>query len=137
MAKRLFNSSMWSDAEFEDFDYDEKYFWFYLLTNSYNNICGISRVGIITIAREMGTSKDHIERMIDIFENKRNLIIRDKETNEFLIKNWRFYFWTTSEDLKSSILKQLNDVRSEKFKRFILTEVDKIEWVPNLKNKKE
>lgn len=127
--KRNIDTGLWDDPLIlDEFNWLDKYFWLYCLTNQHNNLCGTAIISKKTIAREMGLELQQIEECINKFENHYNIIKYNNCNNELLIINWYKYNWTTSLKVKSSLLKQINYIKTEEFKDYILKLIDIINW---------
>lgn len=129
--KRSIDTGLWNDPLIlDEFDKDDKYFWLYCLTNSHNTLCGTAIISKKTIAREMGFDNNlsTIDNLINKFENVYKRIKYNETNNEMIILNWHKYNWTTSTKVKSSLLKQVNDIKTQEFKNIILELIDNILW---------
>lgn len=86
--KRIVDTSFWTDGKVDEFSPEDKYFLLYLLTNPFARQLGIYEISIKQAAFQMGYSVEAFNALIDRFENKYNMIIYSKETNEIAIKNY-------------------------------------------------
>lgn len=86
--KRIVDTSFWTDGKVDEFSPEDKYFMLYLLTNPFAKQLGIYEISIKQAAFQMGYSVEAFNALIDRFENKYNMIIYSKETNEIAIKNY-------------------------------------------------
>lgn len=120
MAKRMVDTELWNDEDIiENFTFEDKYFWLYLLTNPHNNICGVLKNSPSLIARDMSLNKNKIVNLIERFETIHKAIVVDKDTAEICIVNWSKYNWTKSQDLLRTIQRTLQTVQSKKIKTFL------------------
>lgn len=86
--KRIVDTAFWTDGKVDDFTPEDKYFMLYLLTNPFTKQLGIYEISIKQVAFQLGYSIEAVTTLLDRFENKYNVIIFSKETNEIAIKNY-------------------------------------------------
>ena len=72
--KRVVDTEFWTDEKVEGFEPDEKLFWVYLLTNPYTRQLGIYHITKKQMSFQLGYEVNHIERLLDKFENQYGLI---------------------------------------------------------------
>lgn len=113
--------SFWTDAKVADeFTPEDKYFYLYLLTNPHTNTCGCYELSIKQMSVETGYSKDTIERLIERFALVHDIIRYSNETKEMLVINWYKYNWTTSSKLRTSIFNNINNIKNDDFRDYLL-----------------
>lgn len=113
--------SFWTDAKVADeFTPEDKYFYLYLLTNPHTNTCGCYELSIKQMSVETGYSTDTIDRLIERFALVHDIIRYSKETKEMLVINWYKYNWTTSSKLRTSISNNINAIKHEPFRNYLL-----------------
>lgn len=118
---RNIRTSFWTDAKVvDDFTPEDKYFYLYLFTNPHTNLCGCYEISKSQMSVELGYTKEVIERLISRFINVHNVIRYDADTKEILLLNWHKYNWTESEKLKIALLKEIEVVKCEDFKDYLL-----------------
>ena len=86
--KRVVDTSFWTDGKVDEFSPEDKYFMLYLLTNPFSTQLGIYEISIKQAAFQMGYSVDAFNVLLDRFENKYNVILFSRETNEIAILNF-------------------------------------------------
>jgi hypothetical protein len=86
--RRPVSTGFWTDGKVDDFSPEDKYFMLYLLTSPFSKQLGIYEISIRQAAFQMGYSTDAFNVLLDRFENKYNLILFSKETNEIAILNF-------------------------------------------------
>jgi|LGVE01.1.fsa_nt_gb uncharacterized phage protein (TIGR02220 family) len=117
MAYRIIQPTFWTDAKVvDDFTPEDKYFMLYCLTNEHTNIIGCYEVSKKQMSNGTGYNKDTIDRLIERLQNTHEVLEYDNKTKEMFVSNWHKYNWTKSPKLDSAILKQLEKVKSEKFR---------------------
>lgn len=122
---RTIQTKFWSDVKVADtFTPEDKYFFLYLMTNDYTNVTGCYEVSLNRIATETGYNIETVKRLIDRMENVHDVIHYDPDTHEVLILNWHKYNWTKSKDLISAVKRQATDIKSEKFRTYVLEMVE-------------
>lgn len=114
--------SFWTDSKIdEDFTPEDKYFYFYCLTNPHTNICGCYEIGLKQMARETGYNIDTVTRLIKRMQEVHKVVEYDFNTKELLIYNWHKYNWTKSPKLMKNVEKCCVHIKSEKFKQYLDT----------------
>ena len=117
---RTVSMTFWTDRKVvDDFTAEDKYFYLYLFTNPHTNLCGCYEISIKQVANEMGYSKDAIENLIDRFEKTHNVIRFSKETKEILLLNWHKYNWTSSEKFRKPLLKEIESIKDDNFRKYL------------------
>lgn len=72
--KRVVDTDFWTDEKVEQFTPEEKYFWVYLLTNSYTRQLGIYHITKKQMAFQLGYDIDTVSKLLDRFENEHHMI---------------------------------------------------------------
>lgn len=86
--KRIVDTSFWTDGKVDDFTPEDKYFMLYLLTNPFTTQLGIYEISIKQAAFQLGYSTDAFNALLERFQNKYNMIVFSKSTNEIAILNF-------------------------------------------------
>ncbi len=117
---RSIHTTFWEDTKVaDDFTPEDKYFMLYCLTNSHTNLCGCYEISIKQMARDLGYNEETVKKLIERFTNVHKIIFYDETNKELLIKNWHKYNWTTSNKLDKPLLKELENIKTADFKRFV------------------
>ena len=118
---RTISLTFWTDPKIaDDFTPEDRYFYLYLFTNPHTNLAGCYEISIKQIANETGYAKDTIERLIERFQNVHQVIAYSKITKELLLINWFKYNWTKSEKFRKPLLYEIQSVKDEKFRDYLL-----------------
>lgn len=113
--------SFWTDTKVVDnFTPEDKYFMLYCLTNAHTNILGCYEISVKQMANETGYSVDSINNLLDRFSKTHKIVEYDRDTKELFIRNWYKYNWNKSPKLDDYIRKELDKVKSTKFKNEII-----------------
>lgn len=121
---RKINTEFWSDNKIEKLDPYGKYIFLYLLTNDKTTFSGCYEFSITKISFDTQLSiSDSNEALKKLVENK--LIDIDESTNEILILNWSKHNWgkhnpNVKFSVDQSILKSIENVKSEYFKMILI-----------------
>lgn len=122
--------NFWKDTKIiDDFTPEDKYFMLYCLTNDYTNLCGCFEISIKQMSIDTGYNVETIERLLNRFEKVHNIIFYNKQNKEMLIKNWYKYNWTKSEKLDKPLLKEIEKIKTPKFKSFLINLYNKRDTV--------
>lgn len=117
---RQIHTCFWEDDKMiDDLNLEEKFFYLYLLTNQKVKQCGCYDISFKKITLETSFGKNQIEKMLDDFENKYNLIKYNKKTKEILLLNFYKYNWTKSPKVKSCIEKEAKEIKNKEFADYI------------------
>lgn len=141
MPYRNVDTGIWNDPEIMDeFTPLEIFFWFWLLTNPYNSICGVCKVSPRRIADELKigyqypmdtvsnlSSKkigytygiDTVFELIEKFKTVYKKIDYDEETQEIIIIKFYRYNWTKSSFLLKNVEKNLVKVRTIRYREYL------------------
>lgn len=127
---RNIHTTFWSDTKIvDDFTPEDKYFMLYCLTNNYTNLCGCYEISIKQMTRDLGYNEETILNLIKRFTDVHKIIFYNKENKELFIKNWYKYNWTKSEKLDKPLLKEIKNIKTVDFKRFLADEYNKRDTV--------
>ena len=111
---RQIQTNFWQDGFVGELTPEEKYFYFYLLTNPRTTQCGISEINIRIMEAETGYNRETIEKLIKRFEEY-GKIIYCRETREIIILNWVKYNFINSKNTICCINKELKLVKNKSF----------------------
>ena len=115
---RNISMGFWTDTKVVDeFSPEDKYFMLYCLTNQYTNLCGCYEISIKQIVRDTEYNEETIEKLLDRFNNKYQVIEYDKTNKELYISNWFKYNWTKSEKLDKPLLNEIQKIKTTRFKQ--------------------
>ena len=127
---RNININFWTDTKVSDeFTPEDKYFMLYCLTNNHTNLCGCYEISIKQISKDIGYDTESVEKLLKRFNEIHKIIFYNKENKELLIKNWHKYNWTKSEKLDKPLLKEIKEIKTAEFKRFVADEYNKRDTV--------
>jgi hypothetical protein len=91
---RMFYSNFWTDGQIQDdFTPEDRYFYFYLLTNMNTSQLGVYEITVSTMSAELGYDKAAIQSMLKRFEDYHKLIAYNRETKELAVLKWAKYNW--------------------------------------------
>lgn len=111
--------AFWTDSKLlDEFTPEDKYFYCYLLTNPFTRLCGCYEVSIGEMARQLGLSKDSIERLLERFETYHQVLLYSRETKEVLLLNWYKYNWQGGKQLQG-VENEIKTVKNPEFKRIL------------------
>lgn len=114
--------NFWTDRKVsDDFTPEDRYFYLYLFTNPHTNLCGCYEISFKQAVAETGYSRDSIENLLKRFENVHDVIRYSTKTGEILILNWHKYNWTSSEKFRKPLLAQINAVKCQNFKDYLMS----------------
>ena len=117
---RNIHTSFWDDTKvLDEMTPEDRYFMLYILSNPHTNQVGCYEISIRQMSNETGYTTETIEKLLDRFENKLKTIKYSKSTKELLIVKWYRYNWTSSPKVKSCVLKELENVKSQEFIDYI------------------
>lgn len=122
---RNIQMSFWTDSKVvDDYTPEDRYFYLYLMTNPHTNLCGCYEISLKQMSDEIGYSKETVEKLLDRFTSVHGSIAYSKSTKELLLINWNKYNWTTSDKFRKPLMKEIENVKNKKFKRYLLTIAD-------------
>ena len=109
--KRIVDTTFWTDGKVDEFSPEDKYFMLYLLTNPFSTQLGIYEISTKQAAFQMGYSVDALKVLLDRFENKYNMILFSKETNEIAIINFlRHSIMKGGAPVRDCLIKEMKKV---------------------------
>jgi uncharacterized phage protein (TIGR02220 family) len=112
--KRIVDTSFWTDGKVDDFSPEDKYFMLYLLTNPFTTQLGIYEISIKQVAFQLGYSTDTVKVLLDRFENKYDMILYSKSTQEVAIKNFlRHSIIKGGKPVEDCIKKEMSKVKDK------------------------
>lgn len=120
MAKfRQVHTSFWNiDTDVEDWTFEQKGFFLYLLTNPHARQCGISELGMKHMKIETGLSEKKILELLSFFQEK-GRIIYNFSTKELAVKNWFKYNLAEGAKTMKCIQKEHETVKDKKLIDFL------------------
>lgn len=121
MANRNITTEIWNDPQIIDnFTFEDLYVWLYLLTSPHTYLCGVLKASLTTISFETKVDKNKIKSALRNLQDKHKLIKYSENNNEVLILNWNKYNWSSSEKLKTSVRKSLENVKTKEFIDYVI-----------------
>ena len=122
---RVVKMCFWNDTKVQDeLSPEDKYFYLYLLTNPYTNLCGCYELSLNKAAIELGYNKETVIKLINRFSNDYKLICYSNETKEVLIINWAKNNWSASPKYLTSVEKNIDQIKESKYKVYLKTILD-------------
>ena len=113
--------SFWTDRKIdEDFTAEQKYVYLFLLTNPLTNLCGCYEIGHRQGAKLTGLSASQFAGIMEKLEKQHKVISYSEKTGEVLIMNWSKYNWTLSEKFRKPLLAEIQAVKDDTFKAYLL-----------------
>jgi hypothetical protein len=113
--------SFWTDTKIaDDFSPEEKLMYLYLMTNPHTNLCGCYEVSTRQIIYETGMTENAVKKTLGRLEKDHKVIVRSEETREVLLPNWYRYNWTASEKFRKPLFAQINAVKNDDFKDYLI-----------------
>ena len=115
---RTVHMTFWTDPKVDDdFTPEDKYFYLYLLTNPHTTLCGCYEISMKQMVRETGYNEDTVKRLLKRMEYTHGVIQYDQKTKEIFIPHWGRYNWCNSPKTKEGAVKDIETVKSERFRR--------------------
>lgn len=111
---RSIQTTFWQDGFVTELTPEEKYFYFYLLTNGRTTQCGIYEFNKVISEAETGYNRETLEKLIRRFE-KYEKILYCQDTKEIFLLNWMKYNYINSKNTMKCINKELKKVKSKSF----------------------
>ena len=112
--KRIVDTAFWTDGKVDDFSPEDKYFMLYLLTNPFTTQLGIYEISIKQVAFQLGYSVDTVNVLLERFENKYDIIIFSKSTNEVAIRNFlRHSIIKGGAPVRDCLIKEMKKVKNK------------------------
>jgi hypothetical protein len=109
---RQIQTGFWQDDFVLQLTPEEKYFYFYLLTNSKTKQCGIYQLPGPIIIVETGYNQETVEKLLNRFIDY-GKIIYSATTKEIGIVNWLKYNPMESPKIKACVEKELKEVKDK------------------------
>jgi hypothetical protein len=112
---RMVNSDFWNNpVVLEEMTPEDKYFYFYLLTNPHSTKIGIYRITKEQIALGLGYTIESVHPLMERFIQHYKLIRYNPETRELAIKNWgKLILLKGGEQLIDYIHSELKEVKDK------------------------
>lgn len=113
--------AFWSDTKIaDDFTAKDRYIYLYLLTNPHTNLCGCYEISFSQMALETSLDKKDIKGIIARLQDIHKVIVFSNDTKEVLIINHHRYNWTSSEKFRKPLKKEIENIKNEGFKAYLL-----------------
>ena len=123
---RKIDTDFWDDEKVvEDFTKEDILVFIHLLSSDKSNLCGCYKITVKTIARKTKCTLEETKQSIDHLTGL-GVINYDAKTQEVLLVNYPRHSWTCSPKFRKGVEKELEQVKSEKFKDFILDNLGKL-----------
>lgn len=122
---RVVKMCFWNDTKVQDeLSPEDKYFYLYLLTNPYTNLCGCYELSLNKAAIELGYNKETVLKLINRFVDDYKLICYSESTKEVLLINWAKNNWSASPKYITSLDKAIGQVKEERYKAYLSSMLD-------------
>lgn len=114
---RNIHVTFWTDSKIvDDFTPYQKYMYLYLLTNNHTNLCGCYEISENQIANETGLTVKKVRETLEVLDKVHHVVMYDQQSREMLLLNWYKWNWTDSPKFKKPLMKEIENIKSEKFK---------------------
>lgn len=118
---RTVQLTFWTDRKIEDeFTAQDKYFYLFLLTNPYTNLCGCYEIGMKQMMHYTGYNENEISNLMSRMSNLYRVCKYSEDTKEVLLLNWHKYNWTKSEKVLVGAYKQAKAIKNKGFQRYVM-----------------
>jgi len=118
---RTVQLTFWTDTKIEDeFTAQDKYFYLFLLTNPYTNLCGCYEIGMKQMMHYTGYNENEISNLMSRMSNLYRVCKYSEDTKEILLLNWHKYNWTKSEKVLSGAYKQAKTIKNKEFQNIVM-----------------
>ena len=118
---RNIEMSFWKDPDVKDyFTSEDKFFFLYLLTNPYTNLCGCYEISLASISEDTGYNRETVMNLLDRFSKNYKMIRYSKETKEVFIVNWYKHNWTASAKLDKPLYREIQAIKNPAFKEALM-----------------
>lgn len=118
---RTVQLTFWTDRKIEDeFTAQDKYFYLFLLTNPYTNLCGCYEIGMKQMMHYTGYNENEISNLMSRMSNLYRVCKYSEDTKEVLLLNWHKYNWTKSEKVLVGAYKQAKTIKNKGFQRYVM-----------------
>ena len=112
--------SFWTDTKIiDDFTPEDKYFYLYLFTNPHTNLAGCYELSIKQASVQLGYDASAVRSLLTRFDDVHKVIKYSEQTKEVLIINWHKYNWTSSEQFRKPLEKEINQVKDKAFREYL------------------
>lgn len=111
---RQIQTSFWQDGFIMELTPEEKYFYFYLMTNQKTTQCGIFELPRLVVEMETGYNRETVDKLINRFVDY-GKILYCKETREIMIVNWIKYNFINSRNTILCMNKELKKIKNKEF----------------------
>lgn len=118
---RTISMNFWTDSKVvDDFTSEDKFFYLYLLTNPHTNLSGCYEISMTQMSNETGYNKKTVEKLVARMSSVLKIIRYSNETKEMLVLNWHKYNWTDSDKFRKPLLKEIEAVKEESFRKYLM-----------------
>jgi hypothetical protein len=118
---RTVQLTFWTDRKIEDeFTAQDKYFYLFLLTNPYTNLCGCYEIGMKQMMHYTGYNENEISNLMSRMSNLYRVCKYSEDTKEVLLLNWHKYNWTKSEKVLVGAYKQAKTIKNKGFQSYVM-----------------
>ena len=119
---RKIYTKFWRDVYVKKLSPEERYFYFYLLTNPHTTQSGMYNLPLDIASIECGYSIDTVSGLLKKLIDT-DKVLYDDVTEEILITNWFKHNWNDSDRVKKCVLAQVDEIESkillEKFHEYL------------------
>lgn len=130
MAKyRMILTDFWSNPTAqEEMTPEDKYFYLYLLTNTYTTQIGIYKITKKQMAFDLGYSLESVHSLMERFMEHHELIRYNPKTREIAIRNWgKYNLHKAGKPVIDCILSEINEVEDTTLLPYISIGIQKKE----------
>lgn len=130
---RYVQTTFWTDPFVENLTREEKLLYIYLLTNSRTKQCGVYEISIKAIAFELDYGKNDYDKIRTLIEKLSiaNKIKYNEKENEMLIVNWLKHNNYDNPKVKTCIMKELNQVKTQDYVNYVSNIIEKTVSIGN------
>jgi DnaD/phage-associated family protein len=131
MAKyRMVRTDFWSNpVAQEEMTPEDKYFYLYLLTNTYTTQIGIYKITKKQMAFDLGYSLESVNSIMDRFIEHHELIRYNPKTREIAIKNWgKYNLHKAGKPVIDCILAEMKEVEDSTLLHYVSLGIQKPEF---------
>ena len=115
---RTFNPRFWEDDFILDLSKDEKYFYFYLITNPKTTLWGIYEISFKVINFHTGLTEESIKKLLIKLQSKEKIIF-DEKTNEVCIRNYLKHNFNPSPLVIKSIVGGFKGIKNQNLIQYL------------------
>lgn len=117
---RTIHTQFWQDYKVSEvLEFDERYLFLYLLTNSHTNIIGCYELSKRAMSYDTGLSEKILDKALESL-SKNGIARYDEGTREVLILNWHRYNWSSSPKTYTAIRKAIPTIKSREFAEYVV-----------------